>query len=105
MRLSFGIVVWVMALFFQAFVGLPAWGQAELVCNPITDAQNTSADPVSPATCQPYTGGFNNPAIFFTPHPDDETLAMAGHIKQALAAGRTVVVELMTRGMGSGAFL
>jgi len=37
--------------------------------------------------------------------PCDDTLAMAGHIEQALAAGRTVVVELMTRGMASSAFL
>jgi LmbE family N-acetylglucosaminyl deacetylase len=105
MRLSLQeILVSVTVLFVQALMGAPAWGQTELVCTPITDAQNTSADPVSPATCQPYTGGFNNPAVFFTPHPDDETLAMAGHIKQALAADRTVVVELMTRGTASNAF-
>ena len=106
MRLSLhGILLWVTALCLQAFVAAPIWGQAELVCTPLTDAQNTSADPVSPSTCQPYTGGFSNPAIFFTPHPDDDTLAMAGNIKQALAAGRTVIVELMTRGMASGAIL
>jgi hypothetical protein len=61
--------------------------------------------PVNPATgatvCPPY----NNPIVFFAPHPDDETLGMAGAIRAAKAAGRTVFVELMTRGEGSGSCL
>ena len=44
-----------MALFLQALVVLPAWGQAELVCTPKMGAQNTSADPIFPADCRPYT--------------------------------------------------
>ncbi|HEX4963068.1 MAG TPA: PIG-L family deacetylase [Thermoanaerobaculia bacterium] len=75
----------------------------ELVCTPIADAQNGSAYPVRPTDCGSYTGPFNQPAIFFAAHPDDETLGMAGSISQALAAGRTVVVELMTRGTASNA--
>jgi LmbE family N-acetylglucosaminyl deacetylase len=75
----------------------------EMVCTPVPDAQNGSAYPVRPTDCGTYTGPFNQPAIFFAAHPDDETLGMAGSISQALAAGRTVIVELMTRGTGSNA--
>ena len=81
----------------------PASAQFETVCRAVSDAENGRAYPVSPWDCSPYTGPFNNPAIFFSPHPDDDSLAMAGAIHQALAAGRTVVVELMTRGTGSNA--
>ena len=65
MRLSlYRILVCVTALFLQAFTVAPVWGQAESVCTPITDGQNTSAGPVSPApvshtrvasTVQPYS--------------------------------------------------
>jgi LmbE family N-acetylglucosaminyl deacetylase len=75
----------------------------EMVCTPIPDAQNGSAYPVRPTDCGTYSGPFNQPAIFFAAHPDDETLGMAGSISQAVAAGRTVVVELMTRGTASNA--
>ncbi|HTG35489.1 MAG TPA: PIG-L family deacetylase [Thermoanaerobaculia bacterium] len=75
----------------------------EMVCAPISDAQNGTAYPVRPTDCGAYTGPFNQPAVFFAAHPDDETLGMAGSINQALAAGRTVIVELMTRGTGSNA--
>ncbi len=103
-RIFLRTLLWATALLAPALLAPLAWGQAELVCAPISDAQNTTAGPVRPTDCQPYTGGYNSPAIFFAPHPDDETLAMAGQISQALAAGRTVVVELMTRGKASGAF-
>ncbi len=46
------------------------------------------------ALCPPYT----NPVVVFAPHPDDETLAMAGTIRAAKDAGRQVIVELMTNG-------
>lgn len=82
---------------------VPALAQPEMVCTPIPDAQNGSAGPVDPTTCATYNGPFTQPAIFFAAHPDDETLGMSGSIHQALAAGRTVVVELMTRGTASGA--
>jgi hypothetical protein len=85
------------ALSFLSFAG-PSLAQQEMVCTPIPDAQNGSANPVDPTSCATYTGPFTQPAIFFSAHPDDETLGMAGSIHQALAAGRTVVVELMTRG-------
>jgi LmbE family N-acetylglucosaminyl deacetylase len=89
-----------LALLLLSTPGLPA---QEMVCTPIPDAQNGSAYPVRPTDCVSYTGPFNQPAVFFAAHPDDETLGMAGSISQALAAGRTVVVELMTRGTGSNA--
>jgi hypothetical protein len=61
-----------------------------------------SGYPVSPATgaavCPPY----NNPIVFFAAHPDDETLGMSGAMRAAKSAGRTVFVELMTHGDGSG---
>jgi LmbE family N-acetylglucosaminyl deacetylase len=89
-----------LALLALSAVRLPA---QELVCTPIPDAQNGSAYPTRPTDCSTYTGPFNQPAIFFAAHPDDETLGMAGSISQAVAAGRTVVVELMTRGTASAA--
>jgi LmbE family N-acetylglucosaminyl deacetylase len=42
--------------------------------------------------CPPYV----RPAVFFSPHPDDETIGMGGAIRQAVREGRTVIVELMT---------
>ena len=91
---------WLTLLLALSAVRLPA---QELVCTPIADAQNGSAFPSRPTDCSTYTGPFTQPAIFFAAHPDDETLGMAGSISQAVAAGRTVVVELMTRGTASGA--
>ena len=99
------IAVWTSLSVAPNLLAPQVWAQAELVCAPISDAQNTTAAPVRPTDCQPYAGPYTNPAIFFAPHPDDETLAMAGQIRQALAAGRTVVVEVMTRGMASGAIM
>jgi hypothetical protein len=59
--------------------------------------------PVDPATgaavCPPY----NRPAVFFSPHQDDETLGMAGAIYEHVQAGRDVFIELMTDGSRSGA--
>jgi len=77
-------------------IAVPLLGQ-ELVCAPV---DNTSL-PVSPWTCAPFNGPFTRPAVFFAPHPDDETLGMAGAISQAVAEGRTVIIELMTRGTKS----
>ncbi len=53
-----------------------------------------SGDPV----CPPY----NRPAVFFSPHPDDESLAMAGAIRAHVLAGRDVFIELLTKGTASG---
>jgi hypothetical protein len=60
-----------------------------------------SGYPVNPVTGATLCS-FTNPIVFFSPHPDDETLGMSGAILAAKAAGRTVIVELMTRGEGSG---
>jgi LmbE family N-acetylglucosaminyl deacetylase len=42
------------------------------------------------------------PAIFYSPHQDDESLAMAGSIRQCREAGRRVVLVLLTRGENGG---
>ena len=59
--------------------------------------------PVNPTTgaavCPPY----NRPAVFFSPHQDDETLGMGGAIYEHVQAGRDVFLELMTDGSQSGA--
>lgn len=51
--------------------------------------------------CPPNTI-YHNPVVIFAPHPDDDTLAMAGVMTAAKAAGRPVIVELMTAGDASG---
>jgi LmbE family N-acetylglucosaminyl deacetylase len=43
-----------------------------------------------------------DPAVFFTPHQDDETLSMGASIVQHVAAGRQVIVVLLTDGGASG---
>lgn len=59
--------------------------------------------PINPTTgvavCPPY----NRPAVFFSPHQDDETLGMGGAIYEHVQAGRDVFLELMTDGSQSGA--
>lgn len=49
---------------------------------------------LSKAVCPPYA----RPVVFFSPHPDDETIGMGGAIAEHVAAGRSVIVELLTRG-------
>src|SRR5947208_2937343 len=69
-----------------------ASGAVTGVCNGIS-GYPVKFDPNSPtgvsALCPPY----NNPFIVFSPHPDDETLAMAGAIRAAKDANRQVIVE------------
>lgn len=60
--------------------------------------------PVNPSTGSTVCS-FTSPIVFFAPHPDDETLGMAGAIRAAKIAGRTVFVELMTHGEGSASCL
>jgi len=43
----------------------------------------------------------DKPVVFFSPHPDDETLTMGGGIAEAVASGRPVFIELLTRGTAS----
>ncbi|GLF99605.1 PIG-L deacetylase family protein [Streptomyces yaizuensis] len=42
------------------------------------------------------------PAIFYSPHQDDEAIGMAGSIMEHKAAGRPVYLVLVTRGENSG---
>lgn len=42
------------------------------------------------------------PAIFYSPHQDDESLAMAGSIREHKEAGRRVILVLLTRGENGG---
>lgn len=41
------------------------------------------------------------PAIFYTPHQDDESLGMAGAIVEHIEAGRPVFLVLLTDGKPS----
>lgn len=47
--------------------------------------------------------GVSDPVVFFSPHADDETLAMGPAVERAVADGRHVVVVLVTDGRASGA--
>jgi LmbE family N-acetylglucosaminyl deacetylase len=42
------------------------------------------------------------PAIFYSPHQDDESLAMAGSIREHKEAGRRVILVLLSRGENGG---
>jgi len=75
--------------------GSGAWGPWGVCSDERTDF------PTDPTIHQPVCPPYTWPAVFFTPHPDDETLAMAGAIKEHLAAGRSVFVELLTHGEAS----
>lgn len=46
-------------------------------------------------------GGGPAPVVFFSAHPDDEVIGMAGAIRQARSEGRPVFIELMTHGEAS----
>jgi GlcNAc-PI de-N-acetylase len=98
MRSRFGLGVTVL-LILGCVVGAKRSLATTGVCGGI------SSYPVRPLTgaalCPPYS----SPIIFFAAHPDDETLGMSGAIRAAKAAGRTVIVELMTHGEGSGSCL
>lgn len=43
------------------------------------------------------------PVIWYTPHPDDETLSMGGHIYKHHQVGRQNIVVLLTKGEGTNA--
>ncbi len=57
--------------------------------------------PVDPETLAPICARQDRAIVFFAAHPDDETIGMAGAIRQAVAEGRPVFVELMTHGEAS----
>ena len=54
--------------------------------------------PIDPRTLAPICGPYERPVVFFAPHPDDESIGMAGAIRESLGEGRAVFVELMTHG-------
>lgn len=51
---------------------------------------------------QPSAASSQDPAIFLTPHQDDETLTMGAAIREHVLEGRRVVVVLLTDGGESG---
>ena len=57
--------------------------------------------PVTPGDLTPICVIPRNPIVFFAAHPDDETIGMAGAIRQSIDEGRPVFVELMTHGEAS----
>ncbi len=59
--------------------------------------------PLDPRTGDPVAGPYKQPAVFFAPHPDDESIGMAGSIAQAVKAGKDVYLEVLTHGEGSKA--
>jgi LmbE family N-acetylglucosaminyl deacetylase len=62
----------------------------------------TTGYPVTLDGTTPICPPYNRPAVFFAPHPDDETIGMAGSIRHHIEVGRDVFVELMTHGESSG---
>jgi len=52
-------------------------------------------------TVAPSAQAATNPAIFFSPHQDDEILSFGGAITEHVRAGRQVIVVLMSDGGGS----
>ncbi|MFO0761326.1 MAG: PIG-L deacetylase family protein [Byssovorax sp.] len=59
--------------------------------------------PIDPRSGEPICDVGSSPAVFFSAHPDDESIGMAGAILEARAAGRLVFIELMTHGEKSAA--
>jgi LmbE family N-acetylglucosaminyl deacetylase len=59
--------------------------------------------PLKLGSATPFCPPYRNLALFIAAHPDDETLGMAGAIREAVLAGRSVVIELMTHGTESRA--
>lgn len=59
--------------------------------------------PFDPQTSLPIYGRYVRPIVFFTPHPDDESIGMAGAIREAVSQGRSVFIEVMTHGEKSRA--
>jgi LmbE family N-acetylglucosaminyl deacetylase len=59
-------------------------------------------DPNSSTNSPLCPSNIHDPVVVFSPHPDDETLAMASVIRKAKDAQRTVIVELITNGDQSG---
>jgi LmbE family N-acetylglucosaminyl deacetylase len=79
-----------------------------LLCIGVVAAQPSSAsdhDVINHTPGAVYArldGTLLSPAIFLTPHQDDETLFMGAAIREHVAAGRPVLVVLLTDGGASG---
>jgi LmbE family N-acetylglucosaminyl deacetylase len=55
--------------------------------------------------CAPAQATINpNPAIYFVPHQDDESLTMAADIRAHVKAGRKVILVMVTKGDATGAW-
>lgn len=84
-----------------------AGGPVRLLVEPMPPAQRPDAGHVGtwhPAQPLPAPETHGHPLeIFYTPHPDDETLSMAPLITRAAAAGTRVIVVAMTDGTTTGA--
>ena len=105
-RLAISVAVMALGGFSPAFATDPgaacaATGVVTGVCNGVS-GYPVRFDPNSPTGVSPLCPPYNNPFVVFAPHPDDETLAMAGAIRAAKDANRQVIVELMTNGDQSG---
>src|SRR5260221_6150791 len=53
----------------------------------------------------PTKPSINSPVIFYSPHQDDETLAMGASIAECIRIGKPVYVVLFTNGASSAALL
>lgn len=60
--------------------------------------------PVAPGTSDLVCPPYDRPAVFIAAHADDESIGMAGAIREHVLAGRDVFLELMTHGQGSATF-
>jgi LmbE family N-acetylglucosaminyl deacetylase len=58
--------------------------------------------PVDVSSGAPLCPPYDRPAVFFSPHPDDETIGYAANIFEHVQGGRDVFVELMTHGRSTG---
>jgi LmbE family N-acetylglucosaminyl deacetylase len=54
--------------------------------------------PIDPRSMGLICAHFDDPMVFIAPHPDDESIGMAGAILEGLGQGRPVFIEVMTHG-------
>lgn len=75
---------------------------AALVAGVALVAGLVSGCPAQAATVTVPDLPVDNPAVFFIPHQDDETLTLAADIYAHVKAGRSVMLVMMTKGDASG---
>ena len=83
-----------------AVVAAAATAASVLAVAPTATATARTTDDPNPIIA-PVEGGLG-PAIFLTPHQDDETLTMGAAIREHVLAGRDTWVLLLTDGASSG---